>query len=161
MHIHPFNNNSPSNLLSKLHTSHTNNYILFSGSSHTLYANRRCRRANSGKLSRRDCHDEEGVLWGVLPCGPDGGLCLHCTTTCTGPGVCSLWRPPLLPQVLEAEGKIYFICAMSVYYETCPYYVINDNYPYIQATVHASLKCARCIRIYIYIQCKLQNTLVM
>ena len=84
--------------------------IIFSGSPHIV--DRRCRRANSGELSRRDCNDEEGFHWGVLPCGPDGGLCLHCTATCTGPGVCSIWRPPLLPQVLETEGKIYIICAM-------------------------------------------------
>ena len=66
---------------------------------------RRCRRTRCTELFGGDCHDEEGVLWGVLPCGPDGGLCLHCTATCTGPGVCSIWRPPLIPQALETEGK--------------------------------------------------------
>ena len=52
----------------------------------------------------------------MLPCGPDGGLCLHCTAPCSGPGVCSLWRPSLLSQILEAEGK-YFksVLAMLVY----------------------------------------------
>ena len=68
---------------------------------------RRCKRTWGGQLSGGNCHHEEGVLWGVLPSGPDGGLCLHCTATCTGHGVCSLWRPPLLPQILEEKSNSF------------------------------------------------------
>ena len=81
----------------------------------TLMHNRRRRRASSGELSGGDCHDEEGVLWGVLPCGPDGGLCLHCTATCTGTGVCSLWRPPLILEVLEDKGKALQLNCIYMY----------------------------------------------
>ena len=82
---------------------------------HNPFLSRRCSSTRGGELPGGDCHDEEGILWGVLPCGPDGGLCLHCTATCTGPGVCSLWRPPLLPQVLEAEGKLSNIIMRFIY----------------------------------------------